>query len=337
MTKIKVGIVGISGYTGLELVKMIVAHPHFKLYYAGASSSGALSQSFSALKGVIDMPIEPANVEEIKARCDLVFLALPHTEGMKIASALRGSGVKIVDLSADYRVSQKNYEKNYCPHLDPDGLSKAVYGLVEINRDKIKNANLIANPGCYPTCSLLALLPFAKMLKDGVMIDAKSGLSGAGKGLKASSHFISVNENMNAYSPLTHRHSDEISEHLNLGLENELDVMFVPHLVPLSRGMLVSSYGFLRDEFKGIDPIAILEEFYKGEKFIRIRHEPVSIKDVAGTHFCDIYAVNNNGKIWINSAIDNLLRGASSQAIANANLIMGLDESLALPIIGNSI
>ena len=174
---IRVGIVGISGYTGLELVKMIVAHPYFELSYAGASSSGVLSENFSSLKGVIDIEIKKADADEIKSKCDLVFLALPHTEGMKLASALRGSGVKIVDLSADYRVSQANYEKNYCPHLDPKGLEDAVYGLVEINRNKIKNANLIANPGCYPTCSLLGLLPFANMLKSDVMIDAKSGLS----------------------------------------------------------------------------------------------------------------------------------------------------------------
>ena len=337
--KIRVGIVGISGYTGLELVKMIVAHPNFKLCYAGASGSGNLTQSFTSLKGVIDMPIEAANTDEIKARCDLVFLALPHSEGMKIAKELRKSDIKIVDLSADYRVSLENYEKNYCAHLDKDGLKDAVYGLVEINRDRIKKANLVANPGCYPTCSLLGLLPFANMLdpKFGVMIDAKSGLSGAGKSLKSSSHFISVNENMNAYSPLTHRHSDEIKEHLNLAHNTNIDVMFVPHLIPLSRGMLVSSYGVLKPEFKDIDPISVLENFYKDEKFIRIRREPVSIKDVAGTHFCDIFAINNGGKIWINSSIDNLLRGASSQALANANLMLGIDEAVALPIIGNSI
>ncbi len=336
---IRVGVVGISGYTGLELVKMLVAHPNFELCYAGASSSGKLSDSFSSLKGVIDMPIEVANADEIKARCDLVFLALPHKEAMSLASKLRKSGVKIVDLSADYRVSQENYEKNYCSHIDLDGLKEAVYGLVEINRDRIKNANLIANPGCYPTCSLLALLPFVNMLdsKFGVMIDAKSGLSGAGKSLKPSSHFISVNENMNAYSPLTHRHSDEIKEHLNLAYNTDIDVMFVPHLIPLSRGMLVSSYGYLKPEFKGIDPLSVLKDFYKDERFIRIRTEPVSIKDVAGTHFCDIFAMNKDGKIWINSSIDNLLRGASSQALANANLIMGIDEAVALPVIGNSI
>ncbi|RAZ46404.1 N-acetyl-gamma-glutamyl-phosphate reductase [Campylobacter hyointestinalis] len=337
--KINVGIVGISGYTGLELVKLLINHPNFELSYAGATSQNELEDIFPSLKNVLNLKVEVANTDEIKARCDLVFLALPHSEGMKVAKELRGSGVKIVDLSADYRVSLENYEKNYCAHLDKDGLKDAVYGLVEINRDRIKKANLVANPGCYPTCSLLGLLPFANMLdpKFGVMIDAKSGLSGAGKSLKSSSHFISVNENMNAYSPLTHRHSDEIKEHLNLAHNTNIDVMFVPHLIPLTRGMLVSSYGVLKHEFKDIDLISVLEDFYKDEKFIRIRREPVSIKDIAGTHFCDIFAINNGGKIWINSGIDNLLRGASSQALANANLMFGFDESLGLPLVGDSI
>lgn len=337
--KINVGIVGISGYTGLELVKLLINHPNFELSYAGATSQNELEYIFPSLKNVLNLKVEVANTDEIKARCDLVFLALPHSEGMKVAKELRGSGVKIVDLSADYRVSLENYEKNYCAHLDKDGLKDAVYGLVEINRDRIKNANLVANPGCYPTCSLLGLLPFANMLdpKFGVMIDAKSGLSGAGKSLKQTSHFVSVNENMNAYSPLTHRHSDEIKEHLNLAHNTNIDVMFVPHLIPLTRGMLVSSYGVLKPEFKDIDLISVLEDFYKDEKFIRIRREPVSIKDVAGTHFCDIFAINNGGKIWINSSIDNLLRGASSQALANANLMFGFDESLGLPLVGDSI
>lgn len=337
--KINVGIVGISGYTGLELVKLLINHLNFELSYAGATSQNELEYIFPSLKNVLNLKVEVANTDEIKARCDLVFLALPHSEGMKVAKELRGSGVKIVDLSADYRVSLENYEKNYCAHIDLDGLKDAVYGLVEINRDRIKKANLIANPGCYPTCSLLGLLPFANMLdpKFGVMIDAKSGLSGAGKSLKQTSHFVSVNENMNAYSPLTHRHSDEIKEHLNLAHNTNIDVMFVPHLIPLTRGMLVSSYGILKPEFKDIDLISVLENFYKNEKFIRIRREPVSIKDVAGTHFCDIFAINNGGKIWINSGIDNLLRGASSQALANANLMFGFDESLGLPLVGDSI
>ncbi|PPB66586.1 N-acetyl-gamma-glutamyl-phosphate reductase [Campylobacter hyointestinalis] len=341
--KIRVGIIGISGYTGLELVKLLINHPNFELCYAGATSQNELEDIFPSLKNVLNLKVEVADTNEAKKRCKLLFLALPHTEGMKVAKELRGSGVKIVDLSADYRVSLENYERNYCPHLDKDGLKDAVYGLVEINRNKIKTANLIANPGCYPTCSLLALLPFADMLepKFGVMIDAKSGLSGAGKSLKQTSHFVSVNENVNAYSPLTHRHEGEIKEHLNKNrkdcLKDDIDVMFVPHLVPLARGMLVSSFLVLKDEFKGIDPLQILRDFYKNEKFIRIRTEPVSTKFVSGTHFCDIFAINKNGKLWINGGIDNLLRGASSQALANANLMFGFDESLGLPLVGDSI
>ncbi len=335
---IKVGIIGISGYTGFELIRLILAHPHFKLVLAAASSEGELSEVFPQLKGVLDIPIEVATELAIKERCELIFLALPHTEAMKIAKNLRASRVKIVDLSADYRVSLKNYELNYCPHLDPDGLKDAVYGLVELNRDKIKSANLIANPGCYPTCSLLALAPFANMLNSdfGVMIDAKSGLSGAGKSLKTSSHFVSVNENINAYSPLTHRHASEIKEHLNhlVADKNELEVMFVPHLVPLTRGMIASCFGVLKEEFKHIDPLEILRDFYQNEPFIRVRNEPVSAKNVALTHFCDIFAINKNGRIWINSAIDNLLRGASSQALANANIICGFDENIGLPRFG---
>lgn len=339
MAKIKVAIVGISGYTGLELTKLILNHPKFELVYAGASNGGVLSEIFPFFKGVFDLEISPANPSEIAKICDLVFLALPHQEGMRFAKILRNYDIKIVDFSADYRVSLENYEKNYCQHSDKEGLESAIYGLVEINREKIKNSNFIANPGCYPTCSLLGLVPFREMIepKFGVMIDAKSGISGAGKTPTKTSHFISVNENINAYNPLIHRHSDEIKEHLNLGLKDEISVFFVPHLVPLSRGMLVSSFVKLKPEFLDIEPLEILENFYKNEPFIRIMKEGISVKNVAGTHFCDIFAKKSADTLWINSAIDNLLRGASSQALANANLICGLDERLGLPKFGSFV
>nr|MBP3724486.1 N-acetyl-gamma-glutamyl-phosphate reductase [Campylobacter sp.] len=334
----RAGIVGVGGYTGLELVKILLNHPKFDLVYTAATSQNQLNAIFPMLKGICDMQVEIADPNEIKKRCDIVFLALPHTQGMAFAKELIGS-VKIVDLSADYRVSKENYEKNYCEHLDTQNLKNAVYGLVELNRENIKNANLVANPGCYPTCSILAITPFAKLLDDkfGVMIDAKSGVSGAGKSLKASSHFVSVNENINAYSPLSHRHSDEIMEHLNKFGESDLDVFFVPNLIPVTRGMLVSAFGMLKPEFADINPLEILNKFYKDEKFVRITDEAVSIKNVVGTHFCDIFAINKNGRIWINSAIDNLLKGASSQAVANANLICGFDEELGMPYFGNCV
>ena len=328
---IKVGILGISGYTGLELVKLILAHPHFELSYAGASSESKLSELFPQLMGVFDMEVEVADISQIKKRCELVFTALPHMQSMKYIKELR-EHVKIVDLSADYRISLENFEANYGEHTDAKGLESAVYSVPELHRHSLKNCLLVANPGCYPTASLLALAPFAKMIdeKAGVFIDAKSGVSGAGKSLKASSHFISVDENANAYSPLTHRHAAEIKEHF-YALGGAGDVLFVPHLLPLNRGMLASVYITLKEQFSQINPLDVLNDFYSKENFIRICSEPPQIKNVAGTHFADLCAYKSGDKIVVLSAIDNLLRGASSQALANANIICGFDESLALP------
>lgn len=328
---IKVGILGVSGYTGLELVKLILAHPHFELSYAGASSESRLSELFPQLRGVFDMEVEVADISQIKKRCELVFTALPHMQSMKYIKELR-EHVKIVDLSADYRISLESFRANYGEHTDAKGLESAVYSVPELHRHSLKNCLLVANPGCYPTASLLALAPFAKMIdeKAGVFIDAKSGVSGAGKSLKASSHFISVDENANAYSPLTHRHAAEIKEHF-YALGGAGDVLFVPHLLPLNRGMLASVYITLKEQFSQINPLDVLNDFYHKESFIRICHEPPQIKNVAGTHFADLSAYKSGDKIVVLSAIDNLLRGASSQALANANIICGFDESLALP------
>ena len=315
----------------MELVKLILAHPHFELSYAGASSESRLSELFPQLRGVFDMAVEAADISQIKKRCELVFTALPHMQSMKYIKELR-EHVKVVDLSADYRISLESFRANYGEHTDAKGLKNAVYSVPELHRHRLKNCSLVANPGCYPTASLLALAPFAKMIdeKAGVFIDAKSGVSGAGKSLKASSHFISVDENANAYSPLTHRHAAEIKEHF-YALGGAADVLFVPHLLPLNRGMLVSVYITLKEQFSHISPLQVLNDFYRKESFIRICHEPPQIKNVAGTHFADLCAYKSGDKIVVLSAIDNLLRGASSQALANANIICGFDESLALP------
>ena len=335
---VKVGILGISGYTGLELVKIIKNHPEFELTYAAATSKGSLADTFPQLNSVLDLNVDIVNIDELKERCELVFMALPHTQSMNYVKQIKDE-LKIVDRSADYRVSVQNYEANYARHIDPFGLKRAAYGLVEINRQAIANSTLIANPGCYPTCTLLASLPFAKYLnaKAGLIIDAKSGVSGAGKGLKDSSHFVSANENCTPYNPFTHRHAAEIKEHFESSVNASFDVLFVPHLLPLSRGMITSVYAMLKDEYCDIDPLEILNQFYQNDKFIRIIDTPPCIKNVSGTHFCDIYAKKMGNKIWICSAIDNLLRGASSQAVANANIICGFDENLALPEIGCGI
>ena len=318
---IKTAIVGASGYTGLELIKILLNHPHFKIEGLFGSEGGErIEDIYPSLKGVFEAEIQKADVEKI-AKYDLVFLAVPHKTAMALVKELYGK-TKIVDFSADYRLNQKNYEDYYCPHTDPANLENSAYGLPEIFRDYIKKSTLIANPGCYPTATILALYPFIEYIEDGVFVDAKSGVSGAGKKLSATTHFVKDNENFFAYNPIKHRHSIEIKE------KTGLNVTFVPQLLPITRGMQVSVYAKLK---KDIDPLEVLKEKYKNEQFIRISDKPVEIKNVAGTHFCDIFAAKNENMLFINSVIDNLLRGASSQAVANANLIFGLDEGLALP------
>ena len=318
---IKTAIVGASGYTGLELIKILLNHPHFKIEGLFGSEGGErIEDIYPSLKGVFEAEIQKADVEKI-AKYDLVFLAVPHKTAMALVKELYGK-TKIVDFSADYRLNQKNYEDYYCPHTDPANLENSAYGLPEIFRDYIKKSTLIANPGCYPTATILALYPFIEYIEDGVFVDAKSGVSGAGKKLSATTHFVKDNENFFAYNPIKHRHSIEIKE------KTGLNVTFVPQLLPITRGMQISVYAKLK---KDIDPLEVLKEKYKNEQFIRISDKPVEIKNVAGTHFCDIFAAKNGNMLFINSVIDNLLRGASSQAVANANLIFGLDEGLALP------
>ncbi|WP_456488763.1 N-acetyl-gamma-glutamyl-phosphate reductase [Caminibacter pacificus] len=318
---IKTAIVGASGYTGLELIKILLNHPHFEISALFGSEGGErIEDIYPSLKGVFEAEIQKADVEKI-AKYDLVFLAVPHKTAMALVKELYGK-TKIVDFSADYRLNQKNYEDYYCPHIDPANLENSAYGLPEIFRDYIKKSTLIANPGCYPTATILALYPFIEYIEDGVFVDAKSGVSGAGKKLSSTTHFVKDNENFFAYNPIKHRHSVEIKE------KTGLNVTFVPQLLPITRGMQISIYAKLK---KDIDPLEVLKEKYKNEEFIRIFDKPVEIKNVAGTHYCDIFAAKNGNMLFINSVIDNLLRGASSQAVANANLIFGLDEGLALP------
>jgi len=325
---INVAIVGASGYTGLELIKMLVNHPSFKINYL-ATTQGAddITNLHPSLESVITQSVEVVDVDTVASSADLVFLAVPHMSAMSLVKQLMKKDIKIVDFSADYRLSKVAYEGAYCPHTDVQNLPNAVYGLIELYREEIKSAKLVAGTGCYPTASLLGLAPFIKLFKSTVFIDAKSGVSGAGKKLSETTHFINVNENMFAYAPLEHRHGVEISEKASL-LGSKVDVLFVPHLVPVTRGMLASIYSTIDET---IDAVKLLEEYYKDEPFIRIRNNPVQMKEVSGTHFCDIYLKQQGSTLYIETAIDNLLRGASSQALAAANLMCGLDEAEGLP------
>ncbi len=325
---INVAVIGASGYTGLELIKMIVKHPNFKLAYVATSEGNVkLSELHPSLSGVVECDVEKADAAEVAKSCELAFLALPHKTAMGFVKELMALNVKVVDLSADYRLEKERYEQHYVPHIDTENLKHAVYGLPELNREAIKSAKLVANPGCYPTASILAALPFMKYQVKGsaLIVDAKSGVSGAGKKLSETTHYVTINDNAFAYNPLLHRHGPEIAEKLGL---DESTVNFVPHLLPLTRGMLSSVYMQVEGDF---DAMEVLKEYYKEEPYVRVRENPVDMKSVAGTNFCDIFARRNGSTLFVNAAIDNLLRGASSQAIVNANLMMGLAMDAGVP------
>ena len=323
MKNIKVGIVGASGYTGLELVKILINHPYFDLIYvANSEGNTTLDKLHPSLSGVCTQEVVKADADEIAKNCKLVFLALPHKTAMVFVKPLIAKGVKVVDLSADYRLPLEIYEKFYTTHTDVKNLDNVVYGLPELNREKLRTASLVANPGCFPTSAILGLLPFMqyRVKYTPIIIDAKTGVSGAGKKLSETTHFSYINDNLFAYNPLLHRHAPEIAQKLGIDFD---EVHFVPHLVPVTRGMLSSIYIQVSDKF---DIYKTLNEFYKDDKHIRIKENPVDMKNVAGTNYCDIYAKRKGNLLFISSAIDNLMRGASSQAVVNANLMMSVDE-----------
>ncbi|PLY14493.1 MAG: N-acetyl-gamma-glutamyl-phosphate reductase [Sulfurimonas sp.] len=328
MSVTKVGVIGASGYTGLELLKILINHPKFQLsYVANSEGNTTLSQLHHSLNKVYECDVLKADIDECASSCELVFLALPHKTAMVYVKPLISKGLKVVDLSADYRLPQDIYEQFYCPHTDVENLSQAVYGLPELFRDKLCGAKLVANPGCFPTSAILGVLPFMsrRVKNTPIIVDAKTGVSGAGKKLSDNTHFVNVNDNLFAYNPLMHRHAPEIAQKLGVDFD---EVHFVPHLVPLTRGMISSIYIQVNSDF---DAYKVLEEFYKEAKHIRVCKNPVDMKSVAGTNFCDIYVKRKSNMLFISSAIDNLMRGASSAAVVNANLMMGFDEDLGIP------
>jgi len=327
MKNIKVGIVGASGYTGLELVKILINHPNFELVYVSNSEGDTtLDELHPSLSGVCSKVVYRADADEIAKYCELVFLALPHKTAMAFVEPLIAKGVRVVDLSADYRLPLDIYEEFYTTHTDPKNLEHVVYGLPELNRKELKTASLVANPGCFPTSAILGLLPFIeyRVKNTPIIIDAKTGVSGAGKKLSDTTHFTYINDNLFAYNPLMHRHAPEIAQKLDVDFD---DVHFVPHLVPLTRGMISSIYIQID---KTIDAYGVLREYYKDDIYVRVSKKPVDMKSVAGTNFCDIFVKQKNNTLFISSAIDNLMRGASSQAVVNANLMMGLAENCGI-------
>ncbi|WP_194777234.1 N-acetyl-gamma-glutamyl-phosphate reductase [Pararhodonellum marinum] len=338
MKTYKIAIVGASGFTGSELARLLVSHPAVSIEHITSESHAG--KSFSDLHpqfyGILEKSLVSSDQLPLAGQ-DLIFLALPHGVSMEFVRKWSKSATKIIDLSGDFRLSgQSAYEKWYqIEHTFPDGFKDAVYGLPELNASSIRKAKLVANPGCFPTASILALAPLfaADIIRENtVIIDAKSGLTGAGVKATATTHFSQVNENFKAYGISKHRHTIEIEEQLELLSQKSNLVQFTPHLLPLDRGILVTAYAGLKEDMDQNKLDALYRGFYKDQPFVRLRKTPPGIKDVRGSHFADLYPVwdERTKRVVVLSAIDNLLKGAASQAVHNMNLMLDLPENTGL-------
>jgi N-acetyl-gamma-glutamyl-phosphate reductase len=339
MRKKKAAILGASGYTGGELLRLLLTHPHVEPAYLTADKHAGrnISDVFPHLGGFLGRRLEPLDPGALPRDIDVVFLALPHGESARVVRELYKKDLKIIDLGADFRLSRGVYKDWYGEHPCPELIEEAVYGLPEINRPAIKGAKLIANPGCYPTSAILGLAPLLKeklIEPDSIIVDSKSGVSGAGRSPSLDYHFCEVNEGVKAYKIGEHRHMPEIEEVLSVYSGTGVNVSFTPHLIPMDRGILSTIYVRLKKKRTTGQLIGLYEEHYGKERFVRISPEKVypSTSQVRGSNFCDIgmRADPENKTAIIISVIDNLVKGASGAAVQNMNVMMGFEESAGL-------
>ena len=332
---IRAGILGVSGYTGREVCALLLKHPGVRLTYVAANNTqGAMSEIYPEFLNRTTLVCQKLDIKEAVKNCDVVFLALPHTESMHVAPKLLKAGLKVIDLSADYRLkSVKVYENWYGhKHEDKKNLKRAVYGLPELFRQRIKTAGFIANPGCYPTASILGLAPLVATRPDiqSIVVDAKSGVSGAGRKPSVGLLFSEANENFKAYKVLSHQHAPEIEQYLSSLAGRATSIHFVAHLLPITRGILNTMYVQLQDKITLNQLHSLYTKFYKIEPFVRVHALGLQpeIKNVAHTNFCDIgLALSSDKKmVVITSVIDNLVKGAAGQAVQNMNIIYGFNE-----------
>ena len=335
---VKVAILGGSGYTGLELLKIIHAHPNAEVIeFTSRQYEGVhLTEVFPSLIGYYDSMLFKAPADISMTEADIVFACLPHGASMEIVPHFLKKKKRIIDLSADYRLRDSEvYEEWYVEHKTKNLLADAVYGLPELHRAEIKDAPIIANPGCYPTSAILGLAPLLKkdgiILPDSIIIDAKSGVSGAGRGASLSNSFVEVYDGFKAYNVGEHRHTPEIEQELGLLASKEVKVTFTSHLLPVSRGILSTIYANLDSDYSLKDLREIYNEFYSDEPFVRVLPEGSfpDIKFVRNSNYCDIglWVDNEKKRVTILSAIDNLTKGASGQAVQNMNIICSFDET----------
>lgn len=338
MGKKKIGIIGATGYTGSELVRILVNHPEVEIVLITSESRAGkkFSDIYTSFRGIVDIVLQSASQVE-KTDLDLVFLALPHGVSMDFVKKYHQKPFKIVDLSGDFRLDSPEvyhqwYQKEHVYH---EGFDSAVFGLPELNRESIKQSELVANPGCFPTTAILGLAPLLSegvVESRGIIVDSKTGVTGAGVKPKEVTHFPNVNDNFKAYGLKKHRHTIEIQDTLNKLSSEEVNLQFTPHLLPVDRGILSTIYAHPVKRVTIADLNALFLRYYEGHPFVRVTPEAPSIKDVRASNYCNIFITfdERTGNIIVLSAIDNLVKGAAGQAIQNMNLMLGLDETTGL-------
>lgn len=341
---IKAGIIGATGYAGGELVRLLTGHKEARIVWYGSRSyiDRKYADVYQNMFQIVDAECLDDNIGELAEKADVIFTATPQGFCASMMNEEILGKTKVIDLSADYRIKDVAvYEKWYgIEHKSPQFIKEAVYGLCEVNREDIRKARLVANPGCYTTCSILTAFPLAK---EGIIdmktliIDAKSGTSGAGRGAKAANLYCEVNENIKAYGVTTHRHTPEIEEQLGYAAKEEVALNFTPHLVPMNRGILVTEYASLKKEVTYEEVKAIYEKYYGNEQFVRLLAEDVcpETKWVEGSNYVDINVKTDprTNRIIMMGAIDNLVKGAAGQAVQNMNLMFGLPENEGLNLV----
>jgi N-acetyl-gamma-glutamyl-phosphate reductase len=338
---LKVAIVGASGYTGVELLRILHCHPEAAVTCVTSERSAGkrISDIYPGLRGRCDLLLENLEPVRVAGKADFIFTALPHKAAMEVVPTFLEMGKQVVDLSADYRLKDaKEYGKWYEPHLNPALLKKAVYGLPELKRARVAEAELVANPGCYPTSVILGVAPLLKKkLIDpaSIIADSKSGVTGAGRSAKVDTLYCEVNEGFKAYGVGgVHRHIPEIEQELSHLAGGKLTITFTPHLVPMDRGILSTVYAVPVQPVTTAELLRLYNDFYKGEPFVRVLPEGSfpSTAFVRGSNFCDIGLIvdSRSGRIIVVSAIDNLVKGASGQAVQNMNIMCGFPETMGL-------
>ena len=332
----KVAILGATGYTALELIKILLRHPGVEItVLTSREETAPIDCVHPSLSGRLSLPLENISAKEVAERAECVFSCLPHAASATVLPEILDGGAKVIDFSADYRLDSPEVFKTWyeIDHPDPARLGKVPYGMPELFREQIVPAPLVANPGCYPTTVLLPLTPLlrAKRIEpNDIILDAKSGVSGAGRKPKLNLHYPECNESIAAYGVGKHRHTPEIHQYLSLAANEPVEAIFTPHLVPMDRGILTTAYARPTRPVSQAELLEVLRAFYQNEPFVRIVEHLPATKDVAFTNNCHITARVVGGRVMTLAVIDNLVKGASGSAVQNFNLMFGYDETTAL-------